>query len=161
MFSEIQVFKCFLCVCAANDTGRKATGGPPQELDAKQLVYIYKIRAIEQTRKLASLAIITIIIIINNNNSYSNNNNSNINNNNNNSNNNNNNNSNSNNINNNNTQIAAIALPPSTTHPQLWAELLTFKPKCTSTYITVRSKTRPYIHYIYVRPSFWSKGAQY
>ena len=33
--------------------------------------------------------------------------------------------------NNNNTQIAAIALPPSTTHPQLWAELLTFKPKCT------------------------------
>ena len=34
-------------------------------------------------------------------------------------------------INNNNTQIAAIALPPSTTHPQLWAELLTFKPKCT------------------------------
>ena len=36
-----------------------------------------------------------------------------------------------NNNNNNNTQIAAIALPPSTTHPQLWAELLTFKPKCT------------------------------
>ena len=33
-------------------------------------------------------------------------------------------------ISNNNTQIAAIALPPSTTHPQLWAELLTFKPKC-------------------------------
>ena len=33
-------------------------------------------------------------------------------------------------FNNNNTQIAAIALPPSTTHPQLWAELLTFKPKC-------------------------------
>ena len=32
---------------------------------------------------------------------------------------------------NNNTQIAAIALLPSTTHPQLWAELLTFKPKCT------------------------------
>ena len=31
----------------------------------------------------------------------------------------------------NNTQIAAIALPPLTTHPQLWAELLTFKPKCT------------------------------
>ena len=31
----------------------------------------------------------------------------------------------------NNTQIAAVALPPSTTHPQLWAELLTFKPKCT------------------------------
>ena len=34
-------------------------------------------------------------------------------------------------INHNNTQIAAIVLPPSTTHPQLWAELLTFKPKCT------------------------------
>ena len=33
--------------------------------------------------------------------------------------------------NNNNTQIAAIAVPPSTTHLQLWAELLTFKPKCT------------------------------
>ena len=48
-----------------------------------------------------------------------------MNNNNYNSNNNNNNNSNNNN-NNNNTQIAAIALPPSTTHPQLWAELLTF-----------------------------------
>ena len=31
---------------------------------------------------------------------------------------------------NNNTQIAAIALPPLTTHPQLWAELLTFKLKC-------------------------------
>ena len=29
----------------------------------------------------------------------------------------------------NNTQIAAVALPPLTTHPQLWAELLTFKPK--------------------------------
>ena len=38
MFSEIKVFKCFLCVCAANDAGRKATGGPPQELDAKRLV---------------------------------------------------------------------------------------------------------------------------
>ena len=37
------------------------------------------------------------------------------------------------NNNNNNTQIAAIALPPLTTHPQLWAELLTFKPKCTIT----------------------------
>ena len=36
-----------------------------------------------------------------------------------------------NNNNNNNTQIAAIALLPLTTHPQLWAELLTFKPKCT------------------------------
>ena len=35
--------------------------------------------------------------------------------------------------NNNNTQITAIALPPSTMHPQLWAELLTFKPKCTIT----------------------------
>ena len=42
------------------------------------------------------------------------------------------------NINNNNTQIAAIALPPSTTHPQLWAELLTRKPKFTIT----RSLTR-------------------
>ena len=30
-----------------------------------------------------------------------------------------------------NTQIAAIALPPSTTHPQLWAKLLTFETKCT------------------------------
>ena len=35
--------------------------------------------------------------------------------------------------NNNNTQIAAIALPPSTMHPQLWVELLTFKHKCTIT----------------------------
>ena len=32
---------------------------------------------------------------------------------------------------NNNTQITAIVLPPSTTHPQLRAELLTIKPKCT------------------------------
>ena len=47
--------------------------------------------------------------------------------------------------NNNNTQIAAIALPPSTTHPQLWAKLLTFKPKCT---------VARYAHIIYVyRPS--------
>ena len=38
MFSEIKVFKCFLCVCRANDAGRKATGGPQQELVAKQLV---------------------------------------------------------------------------------------------------------------------------
>ena len=38
---------------------------------------------------------------------------------------------NNNNNNNNNTQIAAIALPPSTTHTKLWAELLTFKPECT------------------------------
>ena len=30
-------------------------------------------------------------------------------------------------------KIAAIALLPSTTHLQLWAELLTFKPKCTIT----------------------------
>ena len=37
-FSEIQVFKCFLCACAANDAGREATGGSPQELAAKQLV---------------------------------------------------------------------------------------------------------------------------
>ena len=27
----LEVFKCFLCACAANDAGRKATGGPPQE----------------------------------------------------------------------------------------------------------------------------------
>ena len=38
MFSEIQVFKCFLCTCAANDAGREATGGPPQELAVKRLV---------------------------------------------------------------------------------------------------------------------------
>ena len=37
--SEIPVFKCFLCACAANDAGREMTGGPPQELDAKRLVY--------------------------------------------------------------------------------------------------------------------------
>ena len=41
MFSEIQVFKCFLCTCVANDAGHEANGSPPQELDAKQLVYIY------------------------------------------------------------------------------------------------------------------------
>ena len=35
--------------------------------------------------------------------------------------------------NNNNIQIAAISLPPLTKHPQSWAELLTFKPKCTIT----------------------------
>ena len=29
---------CFLCVCAANDAGHEATGGPPQELAAKRLV---------------------------------------------------------------------------------------------------------------------------
>ena len=40
-FSEIKVFKCFLCACAANDAGCEATGGPPQELVAKRLVYIY------------------------------------------------------------------------------------------------------------------------
>ena len=33
--------------------------------------------------------------------------------------------------NNDNTLIVAISLPTSTTHPQLWEELLTFKPKCT------------------------------
>ena len=41
---EIQVFKCYLCACAANDAGREMTGGPPQELDTKRLVsniYIY------------------------------------------------------------------------------------------------------------------------
>ena len=41
MFSEIKVFKCFLCACVANDAGHEATGGPPQELAAKQLVIIY------------------------------------------------------------------------------------------------------------------------
>ena len=40
VFSEIKVFKCFLCTCAANDAGHKATGGPPQELDAKRLVLV-------------------------------------------------------------------------------------------------------------------------
>ena len=35
VFSEIKVFKYFLCTCAANDASRKATGGPPQELTAK------------------------------------------------------------------------------------------------------------------------------
>ena len=29
-------------------------------------------------------------------------------------------------------KLPAIALPSSTTHQQLWAELLTFKPKCTT-----------------------------
>ena len=28
VFSEIKVFKCFLCASAPNDTGREATGGP-------------------------------------------------------------------------------------------------------------------------------------
>ena len=47
VFSEIQVFKCFLCACAANDAGCEATGGPPQELGAKRLVnYIGMFRAI-------------------------------------------------------------------------------------------------------------------
>ena len=41
MFSEIQVFRCFLCTCAANDAGHKVTGGSPQELATKQLVIIY------------------------------------------------------------------------------------------------------------------------
>ena len=34
----LEVFKCFLCACAANDAGREATGGPPPDLDAKRLV---------------------------------------------------------------------------------------------------------------------------
>ena len=34
----LEVFKCFLCACTANDAGRFATGGPPQELDVKRLV---------------------------------------------------------------------------------------------------------------------------
>ena len=37
VFSEVQVFKCFLCACAENDAGRKTTSGPPLELDAKRL----------------------------------------------------------------------------------------------------------------------------
>ena len=37
VFLEIKVFTCFLCECVANDAGRKATGGPPQELAAKLL----------------------------------------------------------------------------------------------------------------------------
>ena len=37
----LEVFKCFLCACTANDAGRKVTGGPPQELHTKRLVYIY------------------------------------------------------------------------------------------------------------------------
>ena len=35
VFSEIKVFKCFLCAYTTNDASRKATGGPPQELTAK------------------------------------------------------------------------------------------------------------------------------
>ena len=38
MLSEIHVFKCFLCACAANGVGREATDGPPQELATKRLV---------------------------------------------------------------------------------------------------------------------------
>ena len=38
---------------------------------------------------------------------------------------------NNNNNNNNNTHIAAIAPLPLTTHPRLWAQLLTFGPECT------------------------------
>ena len=37
VFQKFKVFKCFLCACAANDAGREATGGSPQELAAKQL----------------------------------------------------------------------------------------------------------------------------
>ena len=36
-----------------------------------------------------------------------------------------------NNNNNNNTHISSLALLSLTMHPQLWEELLTFKPKCT------------------------------
>ena len=39
VFSEIKVFKCFLCACAANDAGREVNGGLLQELTAKRLVY--------------------------------------------------------------------------------------------------------------------------
>ena len=28
----LEIFKCFLCACAANDAGREATAGPPPEL---------------------------------------------------------------------------------------------------------------------------------
>ena len=38
MFSEIKAFKMRV---RTNDAGRFATSGPPQELDAKRLVYIY------------------------------------------------------------------------------------------------------------------------
>ena len=34
VFSEIKVFKCFLCACVANDAGCKATGG--QELYSRK-----------------------------------------------------------------------------------------------------------------------------
>ena len=34
--SSLQMF-----ACTANDAGRKATGGPSQELDTKWLVYLY------------------------------------------------------------------------------------------------------------------------
>ena len=39
MFSNIQVLKCFLCACVANDAGHFVTGGPPQELGVKRLVF--------------------------------------------------------------------------------------------------------------------------
>ena len=42
VFSEIQVFKCFLCACTANDAGHKATGDRLQELAVKRLVYTNK-----------------------------------------------------------------------------------------------------------------------
>ena len=69
--------------------------------------------------------------IFNNNNNNNSNNNNNDNNNSNNNNNDNNNNKN----NNNNNKIAYIALPPSTRDPQLWTELLIFKPECATNVI--------------------------
>ena len=44
-----EVFKCFLCACAANNAGHKATASPPQELDVKRLVPEY-IRVLVSTR---------------------------------------------------------------------------------------------------------------
>ena len=41
MFSEIQVFKCFLCACAANDAGRKATRRPSAGASRKAASYLY------------------------------------------------------------------------------------------------------------------------
>ena len=75
MFLEIQVFKFFLCACAANDADhRRPSAGARREAASMYIniyiyiyyIYIYrerereraKFRAIELTRKLASLAII-------------------------------------------------------------------------------------------------------
>ena len=37
-FQKFKSSNVFLCACVANDAGREATGGPPEELDAKRLV---------------------------------------------------------------------------------------------------------------------------